>query len=79
MTVIVMGMIFDSDNVPDFGSICARQITGNNVNEYALMAADVAKLSNIANAADGSTALAVDTKDLYVKISGVWSKVGGNG
>lgn len=75
----IMGHLYPDDNVPEFGSICARQITGNNVNEYALMAADVAKLSNIANAADGSTALAVDTKDLYVKISGVWSKVGGNG
>ena len=77
--VEIMGHLYPDDNVPEFGTICARQLTGNNVNEYALTAADVAKLANIANAADGSTALAVDTKDLYVKISGVWSKVGGNG
>ena len=79
MTVIVMGMTFDSESVPDFGSIRMTAQRHNNVNDYIVLSTDISKLDEITNAADGSTALAVDTKDLYVKITGVWSKVGGNG
>lgn len=79
MTVIVMGMIFDSDNVPDFGSIRMTSQRHNNVNDYIVLATDISKLDSITNAVDGSTALCTDTGDLYILHVGEWVKLGGDG
>lgn len=74
--VIIMGMIFDENDVPDFGSIyrvCERQ---NNVHDYGLDSADVSKLDLITNAAPGSTALCDDTADIYRLTKSGWVKFG---
>lgn len=76
--VIIMGMIFDENDVPDFGSIyrvCERQ---NNVHDYGLDSADVSKLDLITNAAPGSTALCDDTADIYRLTKTGWVKFGGD-
>jgi len=40
--------------------------------EYILLSKDIAKLGNITNALDGSTAFAVDTDKTYVLSNGNW-------
>lgn len=75
--VIIMGMIFDSDNVPDFGSIRMTKSRYNGVNDYILKSTDLIKLDSITNATDGSTALCTDTGDLYILHIGEWVKFGG--
>lgn len=79
MTVIVMGMTFDSENVPDFGSIRMTAQRHNNVNDYITLSADISKLDDITNATEGSTALCTDTGDLYILHVGEWVKLGGDG
>ena len=79
MTVIVMGMTFDSESVPDFGSIEMTSQGHRNVNEYILDSEDVSKLDLILNAKSGSTALCTDTGDLYILHVGEWVKFGGDG
>lgn len=74
--VIIMGMIFDSENVPDFGSIRMTKSRYNGVNDYILKSTDLIKLDSITNATDGSTALCVDTADLYILLMGDWLKFG---
>ena len=74
--VIVMGMIFDEGSVPDFGSIRMTAQRYNNVNNYILFSADISKLDDITNAAEGSTAICVDTADLYILLMGDWLKFG---
>lgn len=76
-TVTLMGMIFSSDNVPDFGSIRLTKKRYNNVNDYIFLSTDLSKLSLITNAAEGSTAIATDTGDLYILHMGIWSILGG--
>ena len=76
-TVTIMGMIFSSDNVPDFGSIRLTKKRYNNVNDYIFLSTDLSKLALITNAAEGSTALATDTGDLYILHMGTWSILGG--
>ena len=49
----------------------------NNVNDYIFKSADLSKLSLITNAAEGSTALATDTGDLYILHMEMWSILGG--
>lgn len=78
MTVIVMGMIFDSENVPNFGSIRMTVQRHNNVNDYIVLSTDVSKLDGITNAAEGSTALCTDTGDLYILHVKNWVKLGGD-
>ncbi|MBQ2346978.1 MAG: hypothetical protein II388_01235 [Clostridia bacterium] len=77
-TVTIMGMIFSSDNVPDFGSIRLTKKRYNNVNDYIFKVEDLSKLSLITNAAEGSTALCTDTGDLYILHVGEWVKIGGD-
>ena len=74
---IVMGMTFDENRVPDFGSIYDVCLRHNGVNDYGLNAADVSKLSQITNAAPGSTALCDDTGDIYRLTKTGWVKFGG--
>ena len=77
-----MGMVFDSVDVPDFGSIYCSRLRGGatfkGVNEYGLNAEDVEKLDLITNAAYGSTAFCVDTCDIYVLMNDGWAMVGGD-
>ena len=75
-TIIIMGMIFDSDNVPDFGSIRMTKSRYNGVNDYILKSTDLIKLDSITNATDGSTALCTDTADFYILHMGEWVKLG---
>ena len=75
--VVIMGMRFPKDPPPDFGSIRLTRTYKNDVREYLLNSADVAKLNSITNANDGSTAYCVDTGDLYIKHIEEWKKVGG--
>ena len=77
MTVIIMGMIFDTDNVPDFGSIYDVKLGYNGKNDYGLNEADVSKLDLITNAEPGSTALCDDTGNLYRLTKSGWVKFGG--
>ena len=75
--VIIMGMTFAEGSVPDFGSIYDVCLRHNGVNDYGLNAADVSKLSQITNAAPGSTALCDDTGDIYRLTKTGWAKFGG--
>ena len=76
-TVTIMGMVFTADSVPpEFGSIRLTKMRHNNVNDYIFKSADLSKLSLITNAAEGSTALATDTGDLYILHMGLWSILG---
>ena len=70
--VIVMGMLFDSENVPDFGSIRMTKSRYNGVNDYILKSTDLIKLDSIT-----STALCTDTGDLYILHIGEWVNFGG--
>ena len=72
-----MGMNFESGTEPDFRSIRMTDTKYNGVNEYILKSSDVTKLDLITNAADGSTAICVDTADLYILHMGEWVKFGG--
>lgn len=74
--VIIMGMIFDEESVPDFGSIYRVRERQSNVHDYGLNSADVSKLDLITNAAPGSTALCDDTGDLYRLTKAGWVKFG---
>lgn len=78
MFIRIMGMEFNSDNVPDFGSIRMTKQRDNHVNDYILKIADLSKLDLLTNAADGSTALCTDTGDLYIRHTGEWTVIGGN-
>lgn len=73
----VMDMVFNDENVPDFGSIrmCSRNVY--NVREYTLLAADKAKLNLITNAASGSKAYCTDSKELlmYNESDNTWYPV----
>lgn len=74
------GMSFDSaEDCPDFGSIYLTELATSGVNSYQLYSKDVSKLNLLTNAASGSTALCIDTADLYV-LDGdrKWVIVGGN-
>ena len=73
-TQIIMGMVF-TDVPPDFGSIRLTKSRYNGVNEYILKSTDVSKLDSITNAADGSTAFCVNTKELYILHIGEWVKL----
>lgn len=74
--VIVMGMIFDEGSVPDFGSIYLVRMRQNNVNDYgAEDVSDAANLSNITNAAPGSTCLFSNGEIYRLEKSG-WAKFG---
>lgn len=81
-TVIVMGMNFPADSVPDFGSIYVVKLNGGanfkGRNDYGLFEADVSKLDLITNAAPGSTALCDDTGNLYRLTKSGWVKFGGD-
>lgn len=79
MTVIVMGMEFPENAVPDFGSIRLTTQRHNNVNDYITLSTDISKLTFITNAGEGSTALCTDTGDLYILHVGEWVKLGGDG
>lgn len=78
--VYVMGMIFDENNVPDFGSIRCTDLRGGanfkGKNQYILKSTDVSKLDLITNASDGSTAICTDTADLYILHMDEWVKFG---
>lgn len=74
--VIIMGMMFDEGDVPDFGSIYRAHEMHDNTHEYGLNAADAAKLSLITNAAPGATALCTDTADIYILTKTGWAKFG---
>lgn len=78
--VYVMGMIFDENNVPDFGSIRCTDLRGGanfkGKNQYILKSTDVSELDLITNASDGSTAICTDTADLYILHMNEWVKLG---
>ena len=82
-TVIVMGMNFPTDSVPDFGSIYVVKLNGGanfkGRNDYGLFEEDVPKLDLITNASPGSTALCDDTGKLYRLTKSGWVKFGGDG
>lgn len=78
MTVIVMGMEFPENAVPDFGSIRLTAQRHTNVNDYIVLSTDISKLDEITNAAEGSTALCTDTGDLYILHVSEWVKMGGD-
>lgn len=77
---VIMGMVFNDVEPPDFGSIRCTDLKGGanfkGKNQYILKSSDVSKLDLITNAADGSTAICVDTADLYILHMGEWVKLG---
>lgn len=64
--VTVMGMYFDEDKVPDFGSVNLVETKKNDVRNYTLISTDKAKLQLITNAYSGSLAYCTDTKELLI-------------
>lgn len=81
--VIKLGMGFDENSVPDFGSIYAVNLNGGvnfqGRNDYGLNETDISKLNLITNASPGSTALCDDTGNLYRLTLSGWVLVGGGG
>ena len=73
--VNIMGMLFYEDTAPDFGSIRLTSSKGKSNKEYILNSEDLEKLNLIQNAGQGSTALCVDTKELYIKHLNGWVKL----
>ena len=77
---VTMGMVFNDVEPPDFGSIRCTDLKGGanfkGKNQYILKSTDVNKLDLITNAAEGSTAICVDTADLYILHMGEWVKLG---
>lgn len=72
--------IYRTDDVSDstrYGSLYLCQMRKNNVNDYGGNVADVEKLSNITNAAPGSTCL-MSNGDIYRKELTGWVKFGGD-
>lgn len=80
--ILIMNMLFDSDDAPDFGSIYPVELKGGanfkGINEYGLFEEDVSKLDLITNAAPGSTALCDDTGNLYRLTKSGWVLFGEN-
>lgn len=59
----------------ELGSIKMILCRNDNMKDYTLLSADVDKLSQLTDAATGSTALCVDTTDVYIKHNGEWYKL----
>ena len=78
--VYVMGMTFEENEVPDFGSVRCTDLRGGvnfkGKNQYILKSTDVSRLDLITNASDGATAICTDTADLYIFHMGEWVKFG---
>jgi hypothetical protein len=73
--VLIMGMQFNKEEAPDFGSIRLVNTNENYTKSYLLNSEDVPKLELITNAEDGSIAYCVDTAELYIKHIGKWNEV----
>ena len=73
--VAIMGMTFEKDKAPDFGSSRLTTPEQARVKSYILNTEDVPKLELITNAGDGSLAYCVDTAELYIKHIGKWNEV----
>lgn len=73
--VVIMGMAFEKDKAPDFGSIRLTTPEQSYIKDYILNTEDVPKLDLITNAGDGSLAYCVDTAKLYIKHIGKWNEV----
>ena len=80
-----MDMAFPSESdVPDFGSIklyyIGEPVHGyqnhgiKKIRGYTLLSDDIPKLDLITNAADGSQALVVDAREIYLLCDGEWYK-----
>ena len=70
-----MGMTFDENNVPDFGSICLVSPDRLGVKSFRLKDEDVSKLSLMTDEVyNGSDAL-TETGRLFIKLSGSWKEV----
>ena len=70
-----MDMKFNSDNIPDFGSIVMTNNNGD-IREYMLLSVDIPKLELITNAANGSVAFICDKNFCLYKLNNAWQKVG---
>lgn len=68
-----IGVTYPEGNIPDLGSIF---LVDSYVRDYRLNEEDVPKLNLIANAALGSTALCVDTGNLYTLTKSGWVLLG---
>lgn len=66
-----------NNNISDLGSIYLVKTGYNGKNDYQLNEADVSKLDLITNAALGSTALYIDTGNIYVLMKSGWVLFGG--
>lgn len=66
-----------NNNISDLGSIYLVKTGYNGKNDYQLNEADVSKLDLITNAALGSTALCIDTGNIYVLMKSGWVLFGG--
>lgn len=75
MKVSIMGMTFDENNVPDFGSICLVSPDRLGVKSFRLNDDDVAKLDLLTDEVyNGSDALTSKGR-LFIKLSGEWTEV----
>lgn len=75
MKVSIMGMMFEKNNVPDFGSICLVSPDRLGVKSFRLKDEDVSKLSLMTDEVyNGSDAL-TETGRLFIKLSGEWTEV----
>lgn len=75
---IIMGMTFDENNVPDFGSICLVSPDRLGVKSFRLKDTDVSKLSLMTDEVyNGSDAL-TDKGRLFIKLDDTWTEVTGD-
>lgn len=71
----VMGMMFDDNSVPDFGSICLVTPERIGVKSFRLNDADISKLSLMTDAVYNGSDAITSSGRLFIKLSGTWTEV----
>lgn len=75
MKTIVMGMTFDENNVPDFGSICLVSDDRLGVKSFRLKDEDASNLSLMTDEVYNGSDAFTDKGRLFIKLSGEWTEV----
>ena len=75
MKTVVMGMTFEANNVPDFGSICLISPDYLGVKSFRLLDEDVDKLDLMTDEVHNGSDAFTDKGRIFIKLSGVWAEV----
>lgn len=78
MKTVVMGMTFEANNVPDFGSICLISPDYLGVKSFRLLDEDVDKLDLMTDEVHNGSDALTDAGRIFIKLQGTWREVGGS-